>query len=130
LRILAVFFNIPVITITYFVTFEVKVPSQSISYGTTLTAAADLTRAAHNFKTTLFDRSTAADLDIQKADWAVGDWFVIRQVGDGQATITPEDTDVVLPDWDKTAGKGFDMYIECYKIVGNVKTFHITGGVE
>lgn len=98
-------------------------------YGTELTGASiELTRAAHNFKTTFFNDSTDRDLELKKADWQEGDWFVIRQFGDGQATIVPEDGDVHLPDWDKTAGKGYAIYVECYKVDGSDKYFSIDGG--
>ncbi len=102
----------------------------SISYGTELTAAANLTRAAHVFKTTLFNRATAADLTLQVADWVVGDWFVIRQIGDGAATIVAEDANVKIPTTVTTAGVGETMYLECYKIDGSDKYFVIINGVE
>ncbi len=99
-----------------------------VQYGTELTTAADITRSAHVFKTTLWNKATDDDLTLKKADWVAGDWFIIRQVGDGQATIVAEDTNVKLPDWDKTAGEGFDMFVECYKIDGSDKYFNISGG--
>jgi hypothetical protein len=102
--------------------------SQSIEYGTTITAAANLSRANQNFKTTLFDNASATTLTLLLADWEVGDWFVIRQFGDGRATIVAQNSNVKLPAWDKTIGKGYDMYIECYSISGSDKFFHITGG--
>jgi hypothetical protein len=102
--------------------------SQSIEYGTTITAAANLSRANQNFKTTLFDNSTATNLTLLLADWEEGDWYVIRQFGDGRATIVAENSNVKLPAWNKTIAKGYDMYIECYSIVGSDKFFHITGG--
>jgi hypothetical protein len=102
--------------------------SQSIDYGTTITAAANLSRANQNFKTTLFDNSTATNLTLLLSDWEVGDWFVIRQFGDGRATIVAQNSNVKLPAWNKTIGKGYDMYIECYSISGSDKFFHITGG--
>ncbi len=97
-------------------------------YGTELSGNSDLTRSDHCFKTTMFNDSEDRDLTLLKADWQEGDWLVIRQYGDGQATIVPEDEDVNLPDWDKTAGKGFVMYIECYNVDGDDKYFSIDGG--
>lgn len=94
-------------------------------YGTELTGASiELTRAAHNFKTTFFNDSTDRDLELKKADWQEGDWFVIRQFGDGQATIVPEDANVKLPGT-ITGVQGEDIYIECYKIVSSDKYFHV-----
>jgi len=102
-----------------------------VQYGTELSGASiTLTRANHCFKTTLFNDATDRDLEMQLADWEQGDWLVIVQFGDGQGTITPESANVKLPDWDKTAGKGFKMYIECYNVDGSDKYFSITGGVE
>jgi hypothetical protein len=102
--------------------------SKAVVYGTTITAAANLSRANQNFKTTLFDNASATNLTLLLADWVVGDWFVIRQFGDGRATILAENSNVKLPAWNKTIAKGYDMYIECYSIVGSDKFFHITGG--
>ncbi len=104
---------------------------QQVQYGTELSGASiTLTRANHCFKTTLFNDSDDRDLELQLADWEEGDWLVIVQFGDGQGTITPESGNVKLPDWDKTAGKGFKMYIECYNVDGGDVCFSITGGVE
>ena len=104
--------------------------SNSVEYGTELTGASNLTRANHNFKTTFFNDSTDRDLELKKADWQEGDWFVIRQFGDGQATIVPEDGNVHLPDTDTTRGKGLDTYLECYKVDGDDIYFHIVGGAS
>ncbi len=105
--------------------------SQQVQYGTELSGASiELTRTNHCFKTTLFNDSDDRNLALMKADWEEGDWMVITQFGDGQGTIVPEDANVKLPDWDKTAGKGFKMYIECYNVDGSDKYFSITGGVE
>ncbi len=102
-----------------------------VQYGTELSGASiTLTRANHCFKTTLFNDSDDRDLEIQHADWEEGDWMVIVAFGDGQGTITPQNDNVKLPDWDKTAGKGFKMYIECYNVDGDDRYFSITGGVE
>jgi len=104
--------------------------SEGVVYGTEITAAANLTRSGHNFKTTMYNRATAADLTLQLADWQRGDWCVIRQIGAGQATIVAQNTNVKLPTWKKTAGVNFDMYIECYLVDGSDKYFHITGGIS
>ena len=102
-----------------------------VNYGTEVTGASiELTRAAHNFKTTMFNDNIDRDLELKKANWELGDWFVIRQFGDGQATIVPEDANVKLPDEDTTRGIGEDLYIECYKIDGSDKYFHTINGEE
>ncbi len=104
---------------------------QGVLYGSELSGASiTLTRANHCFKTTLFNDATDRNLELQHADWEEGDWMVIVPFGDGQGTITPEGGNVKLPDWDKTAGKGFKMYIECYNVDGSDRYFSITGGVE
>jgi len=79
--------------------------SQTIEYGTTITAAANLSRANQNFKTTLFDNASTTNLTLLLADWELGDWFVIRQFGDGRATILAENSNVNLPAWNKTIAK-------------------------
>jgi hypothetical protein len=96
---------------------------KKVQFGTELTAAADLTRANHAFKTTFFNKSTDADLELQLADWTLGDWFVIVQFGDGKATIVAENTNVKLPDEVVTKDSGQTSYIECYKIDGSDKYF-------
>ncbi len=102
-----------------------------VQYGTELSGTSiTLTRANHCFKTTLFNDATDRNLELQLADWEKGDWLVIVAFGDGQGTITGSDSEIKLPDWDKTAGKGFKMYIECYNVDGSDKYFSIDGGVE
>ena len=102
----------------------------NIVYGTELTDAANLTAVAHKFKTTHFNSPSNKDLTLWEADWQPGDWLVIRQYGEGIATITPQNANVKLPDTTKTNGIGQDMYIECYKIDGSDKYFHIINGTE
>ncbi len=101
-----------------------------IVYGTELTNAANITVANHRFKTTHFNSASDKDLTIQAADWVAGDWFVIRQFGEGVATIKGQNANVKLPDNVKTNGIGQDMYIECYKVAGSDKYFHIINGSE
>lgn len=110
--------------------FDSLYGGHNIVYGTELTNAANITVAAHRFKTTHFNSVSDKDLTIQAADWQAGDWFVIRQFGEGVATITPQNANVKLPDTTKTNGIGQDMYIECYKIDGSDKYFHIINGSE
>lgn len=99
-----------------------------VIYGSVITGNTGLTRNQRCFMTSFFDDSENRDLTLNASDWQEGDWFVIRQFGDGQATIVPQNANVKLPDWDKTAGKGYDMYIECYSVSGSDKYFHIIGG--
>ncbi len=100
-------------------------------YGTELSGASiELTRTNHCFKTTLFNDATDRNLELQLADWEEGDWMVIVQFGDGQGTITPQNDNVKLPDEDTTAGKGQDMYIECYNVDGSDKYFRTINAVE
>jgi hypothetical protein len=101
-----------------------------VQFAADITDTANIVRNDRVFKVTLFDSATAKDLTILKADWQVGDYLVVLQFGDGQATILGEDADVKLPDYNKTAGKGLDMYLVVYKIDGTEVFFHIVGGVE
>ncbi len=101
-----------------------------VQYGAKIEDTANLVRNDRVLKTSLFEHANDKDLTLLKADWEEGDWMVIRQFGDGQATIVPEDANVKLPDKDSTPGKGQDIFIECYDIDGDDKYFHITNGVE
>ncbi len=103
--------------------------TQKITYGTELTAAANLTRANHCFKETHFNKSSAANLTLLNADWLVGDWGVIRQI-DEQATIVPEDATVIITGGTKTYGAGSALRFSCYKIDSGDKYFMIDGGSE
>ncbi len=103
---------------------------QKISFGTEITAAtADITAANHKFKTTDVNRSTAVTLTLKKNVFAVGEWFVLVQTGDGQFTLNGE-TGVTVPAWNKSAGKGFEMYVYCVDDTTNANVFRIVGGVE
>jgi hypothetical protein len=103
---------------------------QKISFGTAITAAtADITAANHKFKTTDVNRSTAVTLTLKKNVFAVGEWFVLVQTGDGQFTLNGE-TGVTVPDWKKSAGKGFEMYVYCVDATTDANIFRIVGGVE
>jgi hypothetical protein len=103
--------------------------TQKITYGTELTAAANLSRANHCFKETHFNKSSAANLTLLNADWLVGDWGVIRQI-DEQATIVPEDATVIITGGTKTYGAGSALRFSCYKIDSGDKYFMIDGGSE
>ncbi len=100
-----------------------------VFYAAEITDTANLVRNDRVLKTSLFNNAADKNLTLLKADWEEGDWMVIRQFGDGQATIVPEDANVKLPDKDSTPGKGQDIFIECYDIDGDDKYFHITNGV-
>jgi len=102
---------------------------QKISFGTAITAAtADIT-AANMFKTTDVNRSTAVTLTLKKNVFAVGEWFVLVQTGDGQFKLDC-DAEVTVPDWNKSAGKGFEMYVYCVDDTTDANVFRIVGGVE
>lgn len=103
--------------------------TQKITYGTELTAAANLSRANHCFKETHFNKSSAANLTLLNADWLVGDWGVIRQI-DEQATIVPEDATVIITGGTKTYGAGSALRFSCYKEDSGDKYFFIDGGSE
>jgi len=102
---------------------------KKIVFGTEITADADITATNHKFKTTDVNKSTAVTLTLKKNVFAVGEWFVLVQTGDGQFTLNGE-TGVTVPDWKKSAGKGFEMYVYCVDATTDANVFRIVGGVE
>ncbi len=101
-----------------------------VNYGTTLTTAANITKTNHCFKETFFDKSDNSNLTLLNADWEVGDWGVIRPIGDGQATINPENETVIISGGATTKGIGFPILFSCYLIDGDNKYFFIDGGTD
>jgi hypothetical protein len=102
---------------------------QKIVFGTEITGNADITATSHKFKTTDVNKSTAVTLRLQKNVFAVGEWFVLVQTGDGQFELDC-DAEVTVPDWNKSAGKGFEMYVYCVDATTDANVFRIVGGVE
>jgi hypothetical protein len=102
---------------------------KKIVFGTEITADADITATNHKFKTTDVNKSTAVTLTLKKNVFAVGEWFVLVQTGDGQFELDC-DAEVTLPDWNKSAGKGRSMYVYCVDATTDANVFRIEGGVE
>jgi hypothetical protein len=102
---------------------------KKVQFGTEITADADITAANHKFKTTDINKSTAVTLTLKKNGFAVGEWFVLVQTGDGQFELDC-DAEVTVPDWNKSAGKGFEMYVYCVDATTDANVFRIVGGVE
>jgi hypothetical protein len=102
---------------------------KKIVFGTEITADADITATNHKFKTTDVNKSTAVTLTLKKNVFAVGEWFVLVQTGDGQFTLNGE-SGVTVPAWKKSAGKGFEMYVYCVDATEDANVFRIVGGVE
>jgi len=102
---------------------------QKIVFGTEITGDADITATSHKFKTTDVNKSTAVTLTLKKNVFAVGEWFVLVQTGDGQFELDC-DAEVTVPDWNKSAGKGFEMYVYCVDATTDANVFRIVGGVE
>jgi hypothetical protein len=96
---------------------------QKISYGTEITDDANVTASGHKGKTTLVNKATAVELEVQLADWELGDWTVFVQFGDGAFDLTAQNANVKLPDETTSTGKGETMYVECYLINGSDKYF-------
>jgi hypothetical protein len=102
---------------------------KKVQFGTEITADADITATNHKFKTTDVNKSTAVTLTLKKNVFAVGEWFVLVQTGDGQFELDC-DAEVTVPDWNKSAGKGFEMYVYCVDATTDANVFRIVGGVE
>ncbi len=102
---------------------------KKISFGTEITDDADITATNHKFKTTDVNKATAVTLTLKKNVFAKGEWFVLVQTGDGQFELDC-DAEVTVPDWNKSAGKGFEMYVYCVDATEDANIFRIVGGVE
>ena len=104
-------------------------PMKVVAFGTTITDTADITAANHKLKTTDVNKSTAVTLTLKKNGFAVGEWVVLVQTGDGQFTLNGE-AGVTVPAWKKSAGKGFEMYVYCVDATTDANIFRTVGGVE